>query len=645
MISISRYDHNYILARTQDFTDEYIIKKGTHEWSNSERGWLVPRQLIVDIVEQSKKEELRSPCKPYSTEKNIILGSYPEDIYQLEKTTTIAFEANLAALRAIRQTGCRMEDIDYFRDNFCGRFEPKRHQLVTYQFIDVIEKCAIYNDMGTGKTACVIWNIDTRLKRKQIYSALVVAPNNVLQNWKEEVSIHAPRLKVAILHGTRDERLDKLESMAHIYLINYEGLRVIGDELKHRFQMVVLDEAHKIKDPGATQTKLCFKLFNDIKYMVAMTGTPIGNNLIDLHQIMTWLDPYMFEPFYIFRAAYFYNIGYRWLPKSETPKMMQEKIYRRAVRYRKDECLDLPEKTYIQRTCVLSEMQAIAYRQMLKAMMTLMEEGLITAKNVLSQIVKLSEITSGFIRDENGYDHIFAKCAKMDLLSSIIDEIGEDKKVVIWARYINDIKRIGKELGPKKSLLLYGATAKGNKAFDLVEEFRCNKEKSYMIANPAVGGLGLNMTVANYAIYYSNDYSWIKRSQSEDRIHRMGSEQHENITIIDLISELTPGKPTIDKTVVTALVSKKDLSYNIIDLFKSEIIGSFGIIQERINAEGQLASATKNIADLQALINFSLPQFQGAFSIEEPACPDCHSKSVNHNAGGMICADCGSVWE
>lgn len=642
MLVISRLDKNFIVARSNSPDEENAVKSGgVWEWSRSEKAFICPRPKIVDIVDRAQRDNLSA--------------EYPEDLYRMEKMGRIAFEGTLSALRSQRQTGVRMEDIDYFRDHFKGQFLPYRHQLVTFQYIDLLEQCAIFNEMGTGKTASVIWDIDWRLIQKRIYSALIVAPNNILHNWKKEVSIHAPHLKVHILQGTRNERLDKLDDFAHIYVINYEGLAVLGDELKHKFQMVVLDEAHKIKDPGAKQTKVVLGLLSDVTFKVAMTGTPIGNNLIDLHQLMTWIDPFMFEPFYIFRAHLFYSAGFKWYPNRMNPSLggisterfMQDKVYTRAVRYRKDECLDLPPKTYITRSCVLDATQAIAYRQMLKVFMSEMEEGIITAKNVLSKMIKLSEITSGFIRDSEGRDHVFSKCAKLDLLGDILEEIGSEAKVVIWARYVSDIKRIGKMLG-SKAVLLYGATSKGGKALEIVDKFQASdpRDLQYIVGNPAVGGLGLNMTAASYAIYYSNDYSWIKRSQSEDRIHRMGSEKHHQITIMDLVCELVPGVATIDMPVVKALTDKKELARVIIDVYKAGVTDAFGLMKEHREAEERLIGAAINLSKVESFIDFSRPEYSSSFELKEPECPSCSSKNVLPTTSGtMECKDCGEEWD
>lgn len=647
MITISKLDKNWLLVNAPDWNDQAIVRSGAHEWSASERCYVVPRIRIVDIVEQAKKDDMNHPQLLQEAKR---LGPYPEDLYRLEKMSKVAYESTLACLRMFRQTGIRAEDLPYFQKHFRGKFPPYRHQLVTFAYIDQLERCAIYNEMGTGKTASVIWSIDWNLIQKKIYSALIIAPNNILGNWEREVQIHAPRLKTVIIQGTRNHRLDLLDTLADIYIINYEGLKVIKEELKDKFQMVVLDEAHRIKDPAAVQTKIIHELFTDVHYKVAMTGTPIGNNLIDLHQLMTWIDPFMFEPFYQFRSHWFYNVGYKWFPNRQneggksTEKMMQEKVYTRAVRYRKDECLDLPPKTYIRRDCVLDPVQAVAYRQMMRAMMSAMEEGLISAKNVLSQLVKLSEITSGFIRDENGVDHVFKKCAKLDLLETIMeDEIGRGHKTVHWARYVPDIKRIGKMLenNDRKVLLLYGASTKKRSAYEIVEEFQNDPTVTDLVGNPAVGGLGLNMTAADYAVFYSNDYSWIKRSQAEDRIHRMGSEKHHQITIIDLVSQLVTNTWTVDKLVVDSLIGKKELAHTVIDVFKAGIADSFGLFQEKREADERLAAAVKNVNEVNSLIDFTSDVYRGATSLDEPECIECGSKDVLTRDGITTCRSCG----
>lgn len=633
---ITKLDRSFILVRPGTVENERIVALDMHEWSNAEQAYVCPNYRIVDIVEGIRRTGNQVQC--------------PDELYVFQKRIKVGDEAILAILRAFRATGIRAEDLDYFRDHFQGQFPPYRHQLVTFQYISMLSGCAVFNEMGTGKTASVLWAIDWRLRRKEISNCLVIAPNNLMENWRREVQIHTPRLKSVVITGSRAERYKALDTIADVYLINYEGLMVLRDELKHVFGMVVLDEAHRIKDPQAVQTKLCHELFSDVLYKVIMTGTPIGNELLDLHQPMTWMYPHMFEAFGIFRSNNFTQQGSKWKPNRDVQKKIQDKVYAKAVRYRKEECLDLPPKTYITRTCEMEGPQKIAYQQMLKAFVAMIDDGLINAKNVLSQMMKLSQITSGFVRDSEGKDHVFREVAKLKALEELITDIREAHaleekpvKVIIWARFINDIKRIGRMLNKhgEKAVLLYGATAKGGNALMIADRFRDEPKIEFLVGNPAVGGLGLNMTCAAWAIYYSNDYSWIKRSQSEDRNHRMGSEAHKNIYIVDIVTSRT-----IDEPVVGSLRGKKELAKMVIDIYKAGIGDAFSLLKERDEARRALQQAARNVTQIEEFINMGSDEYRGAVDLEEPECFSCHSKNIMPGEGETtVCKACGATWQ
>ena len=326
---------------------------------------------------------------------------------------------------------------------------------------------------------------------------------------------------------------------------------------------MVVDESTTIKNHSARRTKNIMKIANLAKYRRIMTGSPVTKSPLDLYSQIQFLGGWFIEQsnYYAFRARYAViqqrNVGSHSFQHVVSYQRLDEltAILREfSTRILKADCLDLPDKLYTKRTVAMTPEQLKAYVEMKRAAITFFEDNPMTAASVLTQMIRLHQITCGHVKTDDGE----VRPLKNNRMKELLQVLAEtDGKVIIWAVYRHDIQTIEKEIaneyGKETVASYYGDTKDANRQ-SIVDDFMdVSSDLRFFIGNPKTGGYGLTLTSSHTVVYYSNDYSLEVRMQSEDRAHRIG--QKEKVTYVDLIAE-----GTIDEKIVSALNSKIDLA-------------------------------------------------------------------------------------
>jgi len=333
--------------------------------------------------------------------------------------------------------------------------------------------------------------------------------------------------------------------------------------------MMIVDESTTIKNPKAKRTKAILALATETKYRRILTGSPVTQSPMDLWAQMDFLDPYILgqSSYYAFRTRYAVVIEataaggthrYQKIVKFRNLKELGDRVAPHSYRILKKDCLDLPDKLYIKREVELSDEQKEAYKDMKANAMSVLKGQSMTAVNVLTQLIRLHQITCGHMKTDEGYT--------LDLKSSRIDELmqilGETSgKVIIWANYIHDIEKIEanialSDFGKDSCCTYYGATPTEDRQ-KCINKFQDPDSKlRFFIGNTQTGGYGITLTEASTVIYYSNNYDLEKRIQSEDRAHRIG--QKNKVLYIDLVA-----KGTVDDKIIKSLRNKVNIAKEI----------------------------------------------------------------------------------
>jgi SNF2 family DNA or RNA helicase len=355
-----------------------------------------------------------------------------------------------------------------------------------------------------------------------------------------------------------------------VMVVNYDVLYLLNDALTALMGRVkvgmALDECHKIRNPQAKVTKAAVSLAQHADWRLGMTGTPVLQGAQDI-----WSQWYVVDLGITFGANYvqfrreFLDENPYTFKLEAKPGALEEigiRMRKRGLRFTKEECLDLPPKIYESIEVEMTPEQKRAYKQMeadLVAMLSESNDEYATASNQLAAILRLTQITSGFVPNETGEIHRFRPNPKLASLEEIVEEQIGAQQIIVWARYREDVRAIAERLAGFNPVLIQGGQSDQERRD--AEEWFQSGERRLLVANPQAGGVGLNLQRASLAVYYSQGYSLEHRLQSEDRCHRSGSEVHNRVTYIDLVV-----KATIDEVITEALAGKKSVAEAVVDL-------------------------------------------------------------------------------
>ena len=325
---------------------------------------------------------------------------------------------------------------------------------------------------------------------------------------------------------------------------------------------MAIDESTTIKNPGAKRTKALVALGKEAKYRRILTGSPVTKSPLDLYKQCEFLDIWLLghQSYYSFRTRYaimktanFNGRSVQIVTGYHNLEELSEKIKPFSYRVLKDECLDLPSKTYMKRVVQLSLEQKKLYEQMKRLALAEMNGKMVTTATALTQLMRLHQITCGhFKADDDSVQEI--KNNRIDELMELIDEV--EGKAVIWAHYRYDIATIVREIEkeyPGSVMTYYGDTTSEDRQRAIREIQNPESKVRFLVGTPQTGGYGITLTGASTMIYYSNGYDLEKRQQSEARIDRIG--QKKPMTYIDILAE-----DTIDEKIVKALRKKVNIA-------------------------------------------------------------------------------------
>jgi len=435
-------------------------------------------------------------------------------------------------------------------------------------------------EMGTGKSKVLIDNIAMLYNAGKINGALIVAPKGVYKNWFDgEIPNHMPdyiERKVGLWRTKPDDKalkpLFSTGAELHVLIMNVEafstkkGVEFAAKFLASHDTLMGIDESTTIKNPSAKRTQNILKLSKHTKYRRILTGSPVTKSPLDLYSQCQFLDPFLLDQssYYVFRTRYAICrkinvsgrsveivVGYRNLAE------LSDKLKGFSYRVLKDDCLDLPKKTFVRRTVELTDEQKKLYKQMKEEAIAFLNGKMVTSATVITQLMRLHQITCGHFTSNDGK----VQDVKSNRIGQLMDVLEEmEGKAVIWAHYRYDIKKIveaiSKKYGENAVVTYYGDTSTDDRQKAIKKIQDPESPVRFIVGTPQTGGYGITLTGASTMIYYSNGYDLEKRMQSEARIDRIGQEKP--MTYIDLIAE-----DTIDTKIVTSLRNKVNIASEI----------------------------------------------------------------------------------
>ena len=434
-------------------------------------------------------------------------------------------------------------------------------------------------EMGCGKTLTTIAVAGALYNLGKIDRVLVVAPTSVCSVWPHDLNQFATfPWEARVLLGDKKKRLKALNELENwpfkalrIAVINYESTHregIFEALAAYKPDLIVCDESQRIKNPSAAQSKALHKLGDAAPFRMILSGTPVQNNAVDLYSQYRFLDPAVYGAnFYAFKNRYCIMGGYgqHQIVGYRNMDELVEKEHSVAYRVTKEECLDLPQQTFINRYVQFTDAEQAIYEQLRKGSFLELETGEnVTATTILTMYLRLMQLTGGFLTADESTRPKQVNTAKLDALADIVDDYVVDagKKLVIFARFRAEIAAIENLLRLRKIQYgsIYGDVPMEERG-KIVEDFQTNPDTKVFVAQIQTAGLGITLHAASTAVFYSYDYNYANYAQALARIHRIG--QRLPVTYIHLVVD-----GSIDEKILAALENKEDMAKTVVDSWR-----------------------------------------------------------------------------
>jgi len=458
------------------------------------------------------------------------------------------------------------------------------HQKEAIEKSKDLKSFALLFEPGLGKTRTLLEILRLRYNEaKRVEKTLIVAPGITLQNWRNEILQYTkiPQEKVVVLQGTGVKRIKQfcLETATDenkIVICNYETISVMkkirATLVKWKPKYVVADEMHKIKDYRSVRSEGMREVSLHAEYRYGLTGTSVLNSFLDLFGQWLWLDKghTLGTNFFVFRGKYYLDKNQHMprhihFPKFEVKRGSDEElkalIQPMSAKALKAECLDLPPLIKKRVFVDLNREQAKSYKEMKDHMLTWMSssDSAVVASTALTKVIRLMQITSGFVKTEDGVEILFDKNPKADALYELLESVLPNK-VIIWSTFKRSYEVIRQVVAKHKVRMVecHGDTPNAQK-FKNVDSFNNDEDCKVFLGHPQSLGIGINLVAASYMIYFDRNFSLENDIQSEARNYRAGSEIHGCVTRYDLVA-----KNTVDELCLSMLDKKSEVSASIL---------------------------------------------------------------------------------
>ena len=464
--------------------------------------------------------------------------------------------------------------------NYKFKTKPYEHQLDALKASWDKENFAYFMEMGTGKSKVLLDNAAMLYDKGLINGLLLIAPKGVYKNWYDsEIPTHLVDHieKKVVLWKTSDKSSKQKKILNtlfetgtdfHILIMNVESFSSgNGTEFAYKFlschkSMIAIDESTTIKTPTSNRTKNIFSLREHAKYRRILTGSPVTKSPLDLFSQCAFLDPWLLnhDSYWTFKSRYAITkkievqgrrveivVGYRNLGElSDIIKPFSKRVL-------KEDCLDLPDKTYVKHYVELTPEQKKVYQQMKQEAIAFLDGKMQSSATVMTQLMRLHQITCGHFTADDGTIKDLP-CSRLGELMNILENI--EGKTIIWSHYTHDVRRIIAEIkkvyGEESVVDYYGATNTDSRS-ENIKKFQNDDKCRFFVGTTHTGGYGITLTAGSNMIYFSNGYDLEKRQQSEARIDRIG--QTRKMTYIDIMAQ-----DTIDEHIVKALRTKVNIA-------------------------------------------------------------------------------------
>ena len=454
------------------------------------------------------------------------------------------------------------------RYNWPGKYKPMAHQMQTAEFLTLHRKAFVFSEPGTGKTLSALWAADYLMSIKHVRRVLILCPLSIMHSaWLGDLSnsvIH--RSAVVAHHAQSSRRIEMVQEDYEFVIANYDGLNLIANEIVSdgRFDLVIVDEANAYKTPTTNRWKALQAILKPETRLWMMTGTPASQSPVDAYGLAKLVNPGGVPNFYtawrdkvMLKATMF-----KWVPKPEAKALVLEAL-QPAIRFTKEQCLDLPPVMTMTRTVALTPQQIKYYNALKDQLMVQAAGETITAVNAAAGVSKLLQISCGAVYTDDKDVVEFDATPRLNELNAILGET--ERKVLVFALFRSSIDTIHTHLSKHNitAECIHGGVSPTKRA-DIIRRFQHEPNPRVLVMQPQATAHGITLTAADTVVFFGPLMSVEQYIQCIARADRKG-QNAEKVSVYHI--ESSP----IEKKMFSALVSKVDDNFLLTDMFKTEI--------------------------------------------------------------------------
>ena len=445
-----------------------------------------------------------------------------------------------------------------------GVYTPFVHQRTTAAFLATHPRCLVLSEAGTGKTSAAAWAADYLMTQGHVKRVLIVCPVSIMDTaWRSDLFKTVMHRTVAIASGSRDKRRQIIQGDYEFVVINFDGVKIVNEELdKGGFDLIIVDEATAIKSVTTDRWKALAALVKPTTRLWLMTGTPASQSPVDAYGLAKLVNPDSVPKFFgAFRDQVMVKVSqFRWIPKMTAQDTVFQ-VLQPAIRFTKEECLDLPDMLYTTREVALTKQQK-HYYNLIQQEMTAMAAGEeITAINAAGKLNKLLQISQGVAYTT---EKEVIEFDVSDRFNELLDVIGQTRhKVIVFVPFRHALVYLEQALAKAgvTTRAIHGEVPAHQRA-EYIKQFQTEDDPKVILLIPQAAAHGITLTKADTVVWWGPVPSAELYIQGNARAHRAG--QKNAVTVVRL-----QGSP-VERRVYAMLDGKVDLHQGLVDLYRQE---------------------------------------------------------------------------
>lgn len=467
--------------------------------------------------------------------------------------------------RVLRNVGIKAPSPIRYEYNWPSRYpSPFEHQITTSEFFTLNRKAICLNDMGSGKTLSAIWAADYLMDIGVIRKAVILAPLSTLESvWTNEIHGHLMwKRKAVVVHGDKKRREKALAQDADFFVINHHGAKTNYDALVKRddIDLWIIDEAAVFRNSLAGMFKTVFDLIPEAAWVWLMTGTPLPKAPTDAFALGKLLrNPTMPKYFNGFKNETMIQVSpFKWAAKPGGYDRAYE-VLQPGIRFRKEDCIDLPPVVFTHRECALTAEQTKMYKQMHDMLVAAIGNEPVSAANAAVKLQKLLQILTGVVYGNDGTHNKIDASTRLATCAELVAECQD--KAIIFVPYTGALDLVADYLRKEgHSVAAVDGRTSAGKRRQIFDSFQNDDDPKVLVAHPQTAAHGLTLTRADLTVWYGPVFSLELFEQANNRMNRPG--QKKCMTVAMLVGN------ALEREIYRVLETRGSLQDGVLKMYK-----------------------------------------------------------------------------